>query len=132
MLKKLGLVVVLAAALATLVATSVASGAGAAYGIKLKSAKVVGKQVQVSVEITGGFTMAPDKIGKKKKAGQGHYHIFVDGKYAGAGAAATGKTGKPFAADFVLSAGSHKITVQLANNDHSPVGKASSAITVTK
>lgn len=87
--------------------------------------------MQVTVQITGGFTMAPDKIGKKKKAGQGHYHIFVDGKYAGAGAAATGKTGKPFA-DFTLAAGEHTITVQLANNDHSPVGKLSSALTVTK
>lgn len=61
------------------------------------------------------FTLAPDKIGQPPVTGEGHWHVLVDGTYVGASGTLTG-----LAPD--LSAGTHTIRVQLANNDHSALG----------
>jgi hypothetical protein len=71
--------------------------------------------VTVFVKIHG-WKMYPALVGKKaNKADGGHWHIFVNGKYNIYSANATkGVTTK-------LKKGDYKITVALANNDHSPV-----------
>jgi hypothetical protein len=62
------------------------------------------------------WKMYPKLVGRKTlKADGGHWHIFVNGKYNTYSASATkGVTLK-------LKKGDYKITVALANNDHSPV-----------
>ena len=74
-----------------------------------------------------GWKMYPKLVGKKtNKADGGHWHIFVNGKYNNYSANATkGVTTK-------LKKGDYKITVALANDDHSPVKGThpSKAITV--
>jgi hypothetical protein len=71
--------------------------------------------VTVFVKIRG-WKMYPALVGKKtNKADGGHWHIFVNGKYNNYSANATkGVTTK-------LKKGDYKITVALANDDHSPV-----------
>ncbi|MFN8225058.1 MAG: hypothetical protein U0R50_17635 [Gaiellales bacterium] len=101
--------------------------------IRLKDAQVVmvkGKrQVKVSVAVSG-YGFAPTLVGKAPTPGMGHFHIFVDGKYAGAGAGPSGTTGAPFAGDYVLPAGKHKVSVGLALNDHTALGGMSNAMMV--
>jgi len=71
--------------------------------------------VTVFVKIRG-WKMYPALVGKKtNKADGGHWHIYVNGKYNTYSANATkGTTTK-------LKKGDYKITVALANDDHSPV-----------
>ena len=82
--------------------------------------------VSVFVQIRG-WKMYPKLVGKKtNKPDGGHWHIFVNGKYNSYSANATkGVTTK-------LKKGDYKITVALANDDHSPVmgTHASKAVSV--
>ena len=84
--------------------------------------------VTVAVRITG-WKLLPALVGKSpNKSGGGHWHVFVDGKYDAAAAAAQGVTHK-------LAPGAHTISAELANNDHSrlrpPVRSAAVRVTVT-
>jgi hypothetical protein len=94
--------------------------------IKLLSASAKGPKLSVKVSITG-LKLAPKLVGKAPKAGVGHFHVFVNGKYVGFATAASA-TITPSPA--IASGKTYKITVQLAQNNHSPIGKASNAITV--
>lgn len=59
-----------------------------------------------------GFTLAPDAIGKANVAGQGHWHLLLDGKLVQpVGTESFTLTG--------LTPGRHVIAVELHNNDHS-------------
>lgn len=74
---------------------------------------MVGTSVMVRVRI-GNLTLAPDSIGKANVPGEGHWHIFLDGRMVQpVGAESFTLTG--------LTPGPHTITVALHNNDHSPV-----------
>lgn len=89
---------------------------------------VKGRVVTVTVRLSN-WRLLPRLVGKKpNSAGGGHWHIFVDGKYNSAVAALRGVTTK-------LTAGSHRIVAELANNDHSrlspPVRSAAVKVTVT-
>lgn len=86
------------------------------HGISITNFKV-NKNGTVTVFVkVRGWKMYPSLVGKKtlKKDG-GHWHILVNGKYNNYSAnAIKGATLK-------LKHGDYKITVALANNDHSPV-----------
>src|SRR6185312_12968774 len=61
--------------------------------------------------ITTNFTFAPGKVGNAPKMGEGHIHLFVDGKlYVVLG---------PWFHIDMLPKGKHTILLRLANNDHS-------------
>jgi len=125
----------LALALVTLVAALglVAAGNAATskrtvvmHEISITSFKVnKGGTVTVFVKVRG-WKMYPKLVGKKtNKANGGHWHIFVNGKYNTYSANATKGT------TLKLKKGDYKITVALANDDHSPVKgtHASKAVT---
>ena len=83
--------------------------------------------VTVAVRITG-WKLLPALVGKSPNTpGGGHWHVFVDGKYNAAVAAARGVTHR-------LAPGAHTISAELANNDHSrlspPVRSAAVKVTV--
>jgi uncharacterized protein (DUF2141 family) len=125
----------LALALVTLVAALglVASGGAATstrtdmmHEISITNFKVnKGGTVTVFVKVRG-WKMYPKLVGKKtNKADGGHWHIFVNGKYNNYSANATkGSTLK-------LKHGDYKITVALANDDHSPVKGTHPSKTIT-
>ncbi|MBI4406993.1 MAG: hypothetical protein HY565_00645 [Candidatus Kerfeldbacteria bacterium] len=72
------------------------------------------------------FTLAPDKVEGANAAGEGHYHVWVDGEYFVAGVAeVTSVAG--------LEVGEHELMVSLQNNDHTDLVPAvkSEAVTVT-
>ncbi|HLW59525.1 MAG TPA: hypothetical protein VKV57_06305 [bacterium] len=76
----------------------------------------------VRVSVTG-LKLDPVAVGTAPKAGEGHWHLYVDGKLAGLSASSV--------ADATLTPGSHVLKVSLHNNDHTPVaGASSSEITV--
>jgi hypothetical protein len=107
---------------ALLLVTAVAAAAGSArtdgmYGIQITGYKVnADRTVTVKVKIRG-LKMAPAKVGKASVAGQGHWHIYVNGKYNTFSAnATTGRTKK-------LKNGDYKLYVELVNNDHSPLSE---------
>jgi hypothetical protein len=84
-----------------------------------------GHTVVATVRITG-FKMIPSRVGKKPNSAiGGHWHIFVNGKYNNFSAnAKTGRTTK-------LKAGTYKIQVELANNDHSELSRPVKSKTMT-
>jgi hypothetical protein len=85
--------------------------------ISITNFKVNNKTGVVTVLVkVRGWKMYPSLVGKKTlKTDGGHWHIFVNGKYNNYSAnAKKGVTTK-------LKKGDYKITVALANNDHSPV-----------
>jgi hypothetical protein len=97
-----------------------------------------GGKVTATVKLTN-FTLDPADVGKAPKPGKGHLHFSMDGgkydfpKYSGANGALAkklGVTGKyspsvtPSITYKHLPKGKHTLSVQLANNDHSPAGGA--------
>jgi len=93
-----------------------AAGAGSAATPRsitiVKASAAPSGVVTVQVKIRG-WKMYPALVGKKpNKPDGGHWHVLVDGKYSNASAKASGKT-------LALESGTHRITVELANNDHS-------------
>lgn len=73
----------------------------------------IGPSVTLRARITG-FTVNGADIGHKMMAGEGHWHVLIDGVYATASAG-------PTAVLTALTPGQHLIEAQLANNDHSPL-----------
>ncbi len=87
------------------------------------------KRLDVSVTYSG-LTFDGSKIGTAPGAGVGHWHVFVDDKYAGL--SVSGIVTLPNDAVPELAPGEHTIKVDLHNNDHSPIaGAAASTIKVT-
>lgn len=84
-----------------------------------------GATVPLSVTITN-FTLAPQSVGMAAVAGQGHYHIFLDGQYIGNSAYVTGTAIIPV----TTMPGMHTLSVSLANNDHSLITPTVSAQTM--
>ena len=77
----------------------------------------------------GGFKMDGTKIGTPPAQGVGHWHLYVDGKYAGL--SVSDSIALPNDAMPEIAPGRHELKVQLHNNDHTPVaGDITSAITV--
>lgn len=72
------------------------------------------------------FILAPDSVEGANVAGEGHYHVWVDGEYFVAGVATT-------TAIEGLEVGEHEIMVSLQNNDHTDLTEVvtSDPITVT-
>lgn len=80
-----------------------------------KEKKAKEKAATVEVTVTGVQLVDPAQSGEKPVAGQGHLHYKVDDGPIVATTAAK-------LSFHELSKGSHKITVMLAANDHSPLG----------
>lgn len=73
-------------------------------------------EVRLKVE---NFTLDKENIGGAKIEGHGHAHILVDGKFTGEVLDDVAITTDTYLLTN-LTAGVHKITVLLHNNDHSP------------
>jgi PBP1b-binding outer membrane lipoprotein LpoB len=73
----------------------------------------------VTLQIETDLKLAPDNVGKARKAGEGHIHVSLDG-----GEKITVSQHTHTLKD--LSKGPHKLNVSLHNNDHTPyeVGQA--------
>ncbi len=110
MRRLVSLLVATAVVLAAVGASSAATGRSITI---VKASAAPSGIVTVQVKIRG-WKMYPALVGKKpNKLDGGHWHVLVDGKYSNASAKAT--SGKSLA----LESGTHRITVELANNDHS-------------
>jgi hypothetical protein len=116
-----------------------APGATVAF-VNPKSGSTQGRTVAVKVKLTH-FKLAPNQVGKAAKQGEGHLHFSMDDgkydfpKYSGANgqlAIKLGVQGKyspsvtPSITYKGLPAGTHKLEVYLANNDHTNTGVESS------
>ncbi|WP_126427622.1 hypothetical protein [Brevibacillus marinus] len=76
--------------------------------------EVKGKDLYLQLEVTG-FTFSLENMGKGNRQGEGHAHLYVDGK----------KVAKMFEPHFVyrnLPAGRHQVEVELAHNNHETYG----------
>ena len=105
--------------LATLGSISLFTGA-----LTAPSSITAGEDLRISWAVTG-FVLDSAAFGGTPEAGRGHVHVFVDGTYT----AATASTSFVLAG---LTAGSHNISVELYNNDHSELAtEYSSNATVT-
>jgi hypothetical protein len=117
---------ILVAALVAVTSSAIASSQSAAgmYGISIKNYKVNRDgTVTINVKIRG-LKMAAKAVGKKNVAGQGHWHIYVNGKYnTFAANPAVGKTKK-------LKKGDYKVYVELTNNDHSSLSERTISKTI--
>jgi len=85
-------------------------------------------EVQVDVD---DFVLDGTKIGQPAadNAGVGHWHVYVDGEYAGL--SVSDVVSLPNDAMTSIAAGSHEISVQLHNTDHTPVlPEALDAVTI--
>jgi len=74
-----------------------------------------GADVAQSFDLTvqvDNFTLDPEAIGGADVAGEGHYHIYVDGTYYLASASATNVVS-------LETEGAHEISVELVTNSHS-------------
>jgi hypothetical protein len=92
-------------------------------------ATVSGSQMVVEVRAQN-FFLNPVAIGKPARLGEGHWQVYVDGRFAGLSADEV--VAIPNDAYPKLSAGKHTIKAELFNNDHTPVaGAESSEIMVT-
>jgi hypothetical protein len=92
-------------------------------------ATVSGAQMVVEVRVRD-FLLSPAAIGKPAKPAEGHWYVYVDGKFAGLSADEV--VSLPNDAYPALPAGKHTIKVELRNNDHTPVaGAESSEIALT-
>jgi hypothetical protein len=102
--------------------------------------------VVVRVEVTN-FKLAPNKVGKAAKQGEGHLHFSLDQgkfdrpKYSGPNGKEAVKLGvqgryspsvKPTIVYTNLPTGTHELEVYLANNDHSNTGVSSFVSFVVK
>src|SRR5579883_3530071 len=106
--------------------------AQAAPTIKLVSpanGQSVSGPLDVRVQITG-LKLDGTKIGTPPQAGVGHWHVYVDDKYAGL--SVSDVVTIPNDALPEIAAGQHEIKVQLHNNDHTPIQPdVTNAITVS-
>jgi hypothetical protein len=128
-----------ALALAAAVAASAALGASSTPAVKFVTPHAnatTGSSVTFKVALSN-FRLDPADVGKRNKTHRGHLHFQMDGgkydypKYSGPNgqlAKTLGIAGKysPSIAPVIvykhLPAGSHTLTVFLANNDHSAEG----------
>src|SRR5581483_3902012 len=77
-----------------------------------------------------GLTLDGTKIGTPPQQGVGHWHLYVDGKYAGL--SVSDSISLPNDAMPQIPAGQHELKVQLHNNDHTPIQPdITNAITVS-
>ncbi|UFJ42958.1 DUF4399 domain-containing protein [Brevibacillus humidisoli] len=85
--------------------------------------EVKGKDLHLQLSVSR-FTFSLENMGKENKQGEGHAHLYVDGK----------KAAKIFDPHYVyrnLPPGRHEIVVELAHNNHESYGvKQSFAIEV--
>ena len=130
-------VLALAAAAAFAAPAAIASAnAPAVHFVTPKAGATTGTSVSFKVALKN-FSLDPADVGKRNKPHRGHLHFQMDGgkydypKYSGPNgnlAKTLGIAGKysPSIAPVItykhLSAGSHTLTVFLANNDHSAEG----------
>ena len=130
--------VVVRFALAAVTALTAAVGAGradvtqAAPVIELRAptpGQTITGPLDVRVRVTD-FTLDGVKIGTPPAPGVGHWHVYVDGEYAGLSVSEV--VTLPNDALSQIAPGQHELKVQLHNHDHSPVaGDISTAATVT-
>ena len=76
--------------------------------------KVVGKDLHLSFELKN-FELSFENVNKEKVNGQGHIHLYIDGD----------KVMKIYQQEYVwqqLEPGTHEVRIELAHNDHEPVG----------
>jgi hypothetical protein len=91
---------------------------------------VLGPQFTLQLK-RNNFTPALELEGKPNRAGFGHYHVFVDTDMAGAGMSngmmsMAGMVGMPGSDSVPLDLhawpnGQHTITVEMVQNDHTPI-----------
>ncbi len=142
-MKKLVLATAMFAALAVN-AAAFSAGQPSVRFVTPAPASTTGSTVTFKVALNN-FTLDPADVGKLNKSKKGHLHFQMDGgkydypRYSGPNgdlAKTLGIAGKysPSIAPVItykhLPAGTHHLTVFLANNDHSPEG-AKAAITFT-
>ena len=122
---------------ATSAATKAAAAGAASTAARIKlvsptaGASVTGDRLEVQVNITG-LKLDGTKIGQPaaQNAGVGHWHVYVDGKYAGL--SVSDVISLPNDAMSSISSGQHEIKVQLHNTDHTPLTpEATDTVTVT-
>jgi hypothetical protein len=116
-----------------------APGASVSFKTPKKGA-TVGSTVTAKVKLTN-FKLAPNKVGKAAKQGEGHLHFSLDNgkydypKYSGANGKTAVKLGaqgtySPSTAPTItysnIRDGTHTLLVYLANNDHTDTGVANS------
>ncbi|MGG1552365.1 DUF6130 family protein [Paenibacillus ferrarius] len=75
------------------------------------SYKVDGKNVTITYQTTN-FKLSEEDMNKANVPGEGHLHVYVDGKQKGM----IGKTGPLTLTN--LAAGAHEIKLELQQNDH--------------
>ncbi|MDD9271855.1 DUF6130 family protein [Paenibacillus sp. GCM10023248] len=85
--------------------------AGAKPSIDAQVAKVDGRNVTITYQ-TSNFQLSDQSMDKANVQGQGHLHLYVDGKQK----AMIGKTG-PLTLNN-LATGKHEIRLELQQNDH--------------
>ncbi|ATO50864.1 MULTISPECIES: hypothetical protein [Brevibacillus] len=76
--------------------------------------QVKGNDLELKL-VVQGFQFSLENMGKENKVGEGHVHLYVDGK----------KIAKIFGPQFTLAdvaPGKHKIEVELAHNNHESYG----------
>lgn len=78
------------------------------------SHQLVNRDLHLTLKVTN-FTFSLENMGKENKDGEGHVHLYVDGK----------KVMKLFANSYVwkdMQPGQHLVTVELAHNNHDSYG----------
>src|SRR5579859_7754327 len=113
--------ILLLAAAALLLPAARHTHAQASPGIKLVSPSAGQSDsgpLDVHVQVSN-FHMDGTKIGTPPQPGIGHWHVYVDGKYAGLSVSDVVTVPNDALTD--IPAGEHEIKVQLHNNDHTPV-----------
>jgi hypothetical protein len=111
-------------ALAALAVLAAAASAAPAVSITSPSegATINSGTVPITLDIQN-FTMNGSAVGMAAVAGEGHFHLFIDGAYI-----KYDFVPSTFLAD--VPAGAHVLTVALANNDHTLIG-ANAVVNVT-
>src|SRR5579885_2678855 len=126
LLRSLALAVVLTGAGLAPVARA-ASGAGIAI-LSPSPNQTVSDAVAVRVHVTG-IRLDEGRLGVPGLSGIGHWHLYVDGVYAGLSVTATLVVPNPTLPR--LTTGDHLFTVVLHTNDHHPLANASVAVRAT-
>src|SRR5581483_1062203 len=86
--------------------------------------QITGSSVLIWAHVDN-FTLDGTKIGTAPAPGVGHWHLMVDGKYAGLSVSDVISLPNPAMPD--VPAGQHEIAVELHNNDHTPVQGATAS-----
>src|SRR5207237_9618847 len=79
--------------------------------LTVQSSVPVGQDLRISWTVTG-FVLDSAAFGGAPEPGRGHVHVFIDGTYTAAVAATSYVIQR-------LPGGTHDISVELYNNDHS-------------